>query len=165
MLRRPGSRALEVAVYIAAAATVAGFLIARLVTVAGIAERTVVEATVANLQAALHVEYARLVLSARSAETAQWNGANPFRLTGTTAKTYLGEFDRMRPGDHESGHWLFDRGAGEVVYLVRWTGGFSTSGPLPNAIRFRLEVGQPPGERPVAAPVFLRPAHPYRWEP
>ena len=152
---------LETALYAVIVGVLAALLLYRLLELSAAAEKSAMEATVAQLQSALYARAAKAVLEHKPLRT--WQDRNPVALAHAVPPNYLGEFDHPDLASLEPGNWLYDRGRHELVYLVRRARGFSGgSDPVP-AIRFRLRL-----ERNASGaylPALLHPVSRYEWDP
>lgn len=152
---------LETALYAVIVGVLAALLLYRLLELSAAAEKSAMEATVAQLQSALYARAAKAVLEHKPLRT--WQDRNPVALAHAVLPNYLGEFDHPDLASLEPGNWLYDRSRHELVYLVRRARGFSGgSDPVP-AIRFRLRL-----ERNASGaylPALLHPVSRYEWDP
>lgn len=153
---------LESALYVIIAGVLVAVLLYRLQQLSEVAEKTAMEATLANLQSALYVRAAKAVLEGRAVDRAAWAKQDPVTLAQASLPNYLGEFDHPDLSTLESGNWLYDRGRHELVYLVRRGQHFSGgTDPVP-AVRFRLKLVRGPSG--AYSPVLLHLVAPYDWE-
>ena len=129
---------LEVAIYAAVAALVLAVFLERLLYYMELAERTVMEVTVSNVNSALNVRRAYEMLAGRAANDPSAPLRNPFELAGMSPANFHGEIDSPSLASLERGHWVFDRIRRELIYLPRLRRGLTTADP-DSAIRFRLE--------------------------
>jgi hypothetical protein len=146
---------LEIAIYAALVAIVLAVFLERLLYYMELAERTVMEVTVSNVNSALHVRRAYDLLAGRSIDDPTAPSRNPFELAGMSPANFHGEIDSPSLADLERGHWVFDRTQRELIYLPRLRRGLDTA-DANGAIHFRLE---PRGN----APSMLVPTSKYAW--
>jgi general secretion pathway protein G len=158
--RRPLSR-LESALYAAIAAILAAVLLDRLYIYFEIAEQAATQVTLVNLQAGLNTRLAYDVMRGEAKDLAKWRARNPFELAGMRPANFLGELDAPDLASQERGNWLFDRSAGQLVYLPKQSRSLSVADP-DQALRFRLQVSGGPG---AAYRAIMVPVAPYKWEP
>ncbi|MBI1732543.1 MAG: hypothetical protein HYR49_07210 [Gammaproteobacteria bacterium] len=156
---------LELVFAITVIALLMGAFLQRGLRVFAIAEERSLQATVLNLNSALRILLYDLVISGRTAEVAQWQGANPVRLLESAGASpnletmmaypelarfhavaaglgarYQGEFVSPDAALVEDGKWYFDMADSVLVYRVRNHEFFRSALPGPPQIRFRLEV-------------------------
>lgn len=135
--RRRLSR-LEVGIYAAVVGLVLAVFLERALYYMELAERTVMEMTVSNVNSALNVRRAYDILAGRAAGDPTAPLRNPFELAGMSPANFHGEVDSPSLADLERGYWVFDRTRRELIYLPRLRRGLTTADP-DGAIRFRLE--------------------------
>lgn len=129
------------------------------------AERSMVEASIVNLNSALRVQAMQIYMNDGPTALDRLQHANPVTLLEQRTDWQPGEtFDAVQmatlagvrsqaalPGyagamtaeqaaDLESGSWYYDTGAGALVYLVRNTEMFRSELPGRARLRYRLEV-------------------------
>lgn len=155
---------LQSGLYVIIAGILAAVLLERLLTYAEAAEKMAMEATIGQLQAGLYTRVAYHALRGEHGRIEALPRRSPFVTAVMQAPNYLGEFDGV-PADPESGSWLYDRVANELVYvpnLKRHLFFRGTEAP-PRVLRFRLEVSRSSGH--AYAGVALRPVVDFRWDP
>lgn len=152
---------LETALYAVIAGVLAALLLYRLLQLSEAAEKSAMEATLAQLQSALYVRAAKAVLEKKPLEA--WQARNPVELARAEPPNYLGEFDHPDLATLEPGNWLYDRTRHELVYLPRRAQDFSGGRDAVPAIRFRLQLERTPSG--AYSPLVLRAVTPYRWRP
>jgi len=135
--RRRLSR-LEAAICAVVVAVVLAVFLERVLYYMELAERTVMEITVSNVNSALNVRRAYDMLSGRAANDPTAPLRNPFELAGMSPANFHGEIDSPSLGSLERGRWVFDRSTRELIYLPRLRRGLTTTDP-DGAIHFRLE--------------------------
>ena len=129
---------LEVAIYASVAALVLAVFLERVLYYMELAERTVMELTVSNVNSALTVRRALDMLAGRASNDPTAPSRNPFALAGMSPANFHGEIDSPNLADLERGYWVFDQTRRELIYLPRLRRGLDTADP-DGAIRFRLE--------------------------
>ena len=129
---------LEIGIYAAGVGVVLAVFLERALYYMELAERTVMEVTVSNVNSALNVRRAYDMLAGRPTNATNVVPLNPFELAGMSPANFLGETDSPSLADLERGHWVFDRTRRELIYLPRLRRGLATSDP-DGAIRFKLE--------------------------
>jgi hypothetical protein len=128
---------LEIALYATVLAIAATIFLERLLHYMELAERVAMEVTVSRLNSAISIHLAYRYLAGRPIEAAAALKHNPFELASMSPANFHGELDHPALANLERGYWLFDRGAGELVYLPRMRRGLRTNDP-DDALRFRL---------------------------
>lgn len=153
--RRPLTR-LEAALYAVIAAILIAIVVERLLDYMEIAERSSVQATIANLTAAINTRLAYEVMRGEIGNVSDWPRRNPFDLAHASASNFAGEMDTSAAGAMTRGAWAFDVVRGELVYRPRLHRGLETTDPT-GALRFRAVIdARGFGYRLDADP-------PYRW--
>jgi hypothetical protein len=153
--RRPATK-LEAALYAGIAAIFIGVFASELLDYMEIAERSAMQATLANLVAAINTRRAYEVMRGETGNVSDWPRRNPFELAKASAGNFAGERDTLGPDALARGTWAFDAVRGELVYLPRLRRGLETSDPE-GALRFRAVVD------PRGFGYRLEPTAPYRW--
>jgi len=153
--RRPLTR-LEAGLYAVIGALLIAVVAERLLDYMEVAERSSVQATVANLTAAINTRLAYEVMRGEIDNVSGWARRNPFDLARASASNFAGEMDTSPAGGLERGVWAFDVVRAELVYRPRLHRGLETSDPT-GALRFRAVIDERGfGYRLLADP-------PYRW--
>jgi hypothetical protein len=129
---------LEAAIYATLAALILGVFLERLLYYMELAERTVMEVTVSNVNSALNVRRALDMLTGGASSDPSAPSRNPFALAGMSPANFRGEIDSPSLSTLERGQWVYDRTRRELIYLPRLRRGLETADP-DGAIRFRLE--------------------------
>ena len=153
---RPLTR-LEAALYGGIAAVLIAVMAHRLLDVMELAERSAMQATVNQVNAAVTTRLAYEVMRGEVRNVPAWARRNPFELARMSPSNFLGEVESTKPGSLERGSWAFDPSRAELVYLPRLRTGLHTTDPE-GALRFRSIVS------PNGMGYMLVPASPYRWE-
>ena len=141
--------------YAAVAGVVLAVFLERVLYYMELAERTVMEVTVSNVNSAVNVRRAYGMLAGPSANASAALPRNPFELAGMSPANFRGDIDSPDLATLERGQWVFDRTRRELIYLPRLRRGLETSDP-DGAIRFKLE---PRG----SSISLLVPASAYTW--
>jgi hypothetical protein len=148
---------LEAALYGGIAAVLIVVLAYWLLEVMELAERSAMEATVYQVNAAVSTRLAFEVMRGGATNLQGWARRNPFKLANMSPPNFAGEVDSVGPGTQERGTWAFDASRAELVYLPRLRTGLQTSDPE-GAVRFKASVSS------TGMGYTLVPASPYRWE-
>ena len=146
---------LEIGIYAAVVAVVLAVFLERVLYYMELAERTVMEVTVGNVNSAINIRRAFGMLARPTANDASAALRNPFELAGMSPANFDGEIDSPSLATIERGHWVYDRTRRELIYLPRLRRGLDTADP-DGAIRFKLE---PRG----SSISLLVPASAYTW--
>lgn len=128
----------------------------RLLEVMEVAERTAVQATVAQLNAAITTRLAYEVMRGEVGNVQAWTRRNPFELARISQSNFAGELEST-VGAIDRGSWVFDAVRAELIYSPRLRFGLQTSDP-DGILRFH-GVASPNGMG-----FMLVPTSPYRWE-
>lgn len=112
----PRSRSLfQFSVVLAVIAVIAAYLFDALHDAQEQAERTVMEATVRNMDSGLRMEVATRVMHGQEASIRELVGANPVQWLETPPVGYTGVCRR----EQAPGEWCFDAATQEIVYRPR----------------------------------------------
>jgi hypothetical protein len=135
--RRRLSR-LELAIYASVIAVILAVFLERLLYYMEVAERTVMEATVSNVNSALDVRWLYGNLGSETVQKGTIAAANPFELAGMSPGNFAGEVNSPILADFRRGQWVFDRSQRELIYVPQLRRGLDTADP-DGALHFRLE--------------------------
>lgn len=128
------------------------------------AERLNVQATVANLRAAVLL-VSVLPKSKETVRSEARPGGNPVALlklgTGLEPDGYLGELADADLNQIAPGKWYFDRSQQALIYRLRSAVGFDS--PLAGPARIRLCLRQADTSKAGDAPLQLKACEAYRW--
>lgn len=135
---------------------VCGILIAlfleRTLTYMELAERTAMEVTVQHVNAALQIQRAAELLQGHAAQP---RIQHPFELARVRVlKVHPDLLDPRRLGELDRGYWVFERSAGQLIYLPQFQRYLHSED---GNVRFRLS-------RTAGAPYVLVPAAHYSWD-
>lgn len=148
--RRPLTR-LESGIMVIVCAIVIALFLERTLTYMELAERTAMEVTVQHVNAALQIQRAAELLQGRAAQPSQ---PHPFELARVrVSKVHPDLVDAGRLGELERGYWVFERSAGQLIYLPQFQRHLHSED---GTVRFRLV-------RTANAPYVLVPAAEYSW--
>lgn len=121
------SRLLEFSLAVAVIVVLAAVLLQALVQVEADAERTVVEATVRNMDSGLRLVQAQQITQQMEKQRAGLLRENPMAWLEKPPPDYAGAFERIDPERLERGRWAWDRGALTLYYRPRRDEGLKTS--------------------------------------
>ncbi len=152
---RPLTR-FEAAVYAGIVAILLAVFASQLLDYMEIAERSAMQATVSNLNAAINTRLAYDVMRGKVDNVSAWARRNPFELAKVSTSNFTGEVEASTLGALERGRWAYDVSRAELVYLPRLRRGLETSDP-DGILRFRAVVN------PRGFGYALVPAPGYRW--
>lgn len=144
--------------------------IARLLALQVDAERVGMETVAGTLRSALGMAVAEAIVQQDLRRLEPLEGSNPMERLAETPTNYLGALGSPDPASLPDGHWYFDNGAGELVYLVRNGAYFSGTANPPRA-RFAIQLvyGDRNGNGRFDSGIDkveglrLTPVEPYRW--
>lgn len=148
---RPLTR-LEAVLYGSIAAILVAFLAEQLLDAMEVAERTAMQATVAQLNSAISARLAYEVMRGEVGDVQAWTRRNPFELARARQGNFVGEVAALAPGS-----WAFDSDRAELVYSPRVHLGLHTADPE-GLLRFRGVASYN------GMGYMLVPTSPYRWE-
>ena len=130
-----------------------------------LAEKTVVEATVANMRSGLRYRIAELMVNGRMNEMGSLSSENPMFWLKAPPSNYLGQVaqqgQRIPPGS-----WYFDPQRHELVYLLQHSRYFQPGPDRKKLIRFRVLTSTQKQAANTSARVegiSLVPVGPYEW--
>lgn len=115
------------------------------------AERTVMEATIRNMDSAVRIQAATRAMRGQEASLGELVGANPVQWLEKPPAGYAGDCQ----GDLARGGWCFDAGTQEIVYRPRVDRNLEYLEPGRSGLRWRVaSVAEPAGRQSEArAPV------------
>lgn len=162
---RGGFTLLELVVVISLVAVLAAFFLDRALDNLEVAERVAMENQVRAISAGLNLQLAGLIAKGREREIARLARENPMDWLATRPENYLGEMDTEPAGEAAAGHWYFDRGSFELVYLVRRGERFVPDPAGRKRVRFQVRLVHDHRDSPAKEPVgaVFQPVVPYRW--
>lgn len=131
----PLSRSLfQVSVVFAVIALLAAVLLNSLSYVQEKAERTMVEATVLNMEKGLEIEVRTREIRGQAASIRDLVGANPVSLLASAPEGYAGVCRKARA----PGEWCFDETTREIVYRPRLEASLEFREPGKRDLRWRV---------------------------
>lgn len=148
---RPLTR-LEAALYGSIAAILVAVLAQQLLDAMEVAERTAMQATVAQLNAAISARLAYEVMRGEVGDVQAWTRRNPFELARARQANFVGDVASL-----ERGSWAFDAERAELVYSPRLHLGLHTADPE-GLLRFHGVAAYN------GMGYVLVPTTPYRWQ-
>ncbi len=135
--------------------------LAQLRQVQEMGEKTVVEATVRNIQSGLQHEMGHHLAQGTEASIADIVGSNPVRWLERPPAGYLGEFDSAPPA-MVPGQWFYDRARRELVYWPRLSRNLKVEA-ADGRLRWRVEPSGGPRQTVQVTRVRVSAAVAYRW--
>jgi general secretion pathway protein G len=143
----------------------AAFFLDRALTSLESAERMAMENQARAISSALQLQMAALITSRREQEIPKLARANPVSWLISKPENYLGEFERAPTGDDALGHWYFDTGRRELVYLVRRGDRFAADQSGRKEVRYHVREVYSEGTsvRHSFAGLVFAPVSSYRW--
>jgi general secretion pathway protein G len=127
---------LQFSVALAVIGVLAVFLLDALYDVMEQAERTVMEATIRNMDSGLRVELARRMIHGQEASIGDLVGANPVQWLEAPPVGYSGNCRR----DLTAGEWCFDAVTNEIVYRPRLVRNLEYHDPSRSGLRWRVST-------------------------
>jgi len=134
------------------------------------AEMTAMEQVAGTLQSALTLQYAQILTRGKSSDAAALARDNPMDWLQKKPRNYAGEFYDPTPLTVESGNWVFDLKARQLIYVVRSANHFKPGRDGRKWIRFHVATYAAPSRLPSlrnAAPeltgLLFEPVEPYSW--
>jgi general secretion pathway protein G len=135
-----GFSLLELVIVIVIISVLAVFALQRLIAIQVDAERVAMETVVGALRSALGIKVAEIYVRQDFPGLAALAAGNPMERLAQVPANYLGALDRPEPTRLPDGRWYYDRGRGELVYLVRHSSFFEGGQPNPARARFTVRV-------------------------
>ena len=149
--RRPLTR-LESAMVCALCAVIIALFLERTLAYMELAERTAMEVTVQQVNAALQIQRAAELLEGKRPVKGE---PHPFVLARVRVPNVHPDLaDPKRLGELERGYWVFDRSGAQLIYLPQLHRRLQSD---EGVVRFRLE-------RALGAPYVLVPVAQYFWD-
>jgi prepilin-type N-terminal cleavage/methylation domain-containing protein len=135
------------------------------------AERVAMEQVAGVIRSAIGIRVAESIVKSDVRALAALDGSNPMDRLSELPPNYLGALDAPDPKALPDGNWYFDRGRGELVYLVRYADYFAGASDPPR-VRYAIRVvytdsnkngRYDPGAEAIEG-VRLAVLEPYRWK-
>ncbi len=134
------------------------------------AEKTAMEEVSGAIQSSLTMQYGQILTRGKSTDVATLAQDNPVNWLQKKPRNYSGEFYDPTPLAVESGNWMFDLKARELVYVVRNANYFKPGKDGKKWIRFHVAVNYEASRLPSlqnATPeltgILFEPVEPYSW--
>jgi hypothetical protein len=153
--RRRLSR-VEVAVYAVVIGTLCTVFFSYLTDYMEMAEKVAMETTVKNVNAAINLRYATLVLTGERKRTERWPSENPFDIAHAFPPNYRGLLAGQDRADLPRPAWVYDAPRAELIYFPRLYSHLEDGGL--DELRFRLQ------RHPSGHGFVLAPTSPYFWD-
>ena len=136
--KQTGFTLLELAVTIIAIAILVSIFLNRMQRYQELAEKTVVEATVANMRTGLRYRIAELMINGRMNEMDNLSRENPMLWLKASPSNYVGQFAQAQDQRIPPGSWYFNPRQHELVYLLQRSRYFKPGPDGQKVIRFRV---------------------------
>ncbi len=113
-----------------------GFFVYRVSGVAEVAERMSVETHIRQLQAAIDMEFANLMMLNQQKKALNWLGKNPFPMLKAASESenifsdYLGEQWDVQLNNIERGKWIYDKNQKVIIYRLKNDGVVTSNDPI-----------------------------------
>jgi type II secretory pathway pseudopilin PulG len=159
-----GISRLEVLVSLLIIGIIAALFLDRMTYYEELAEKTAMESLEQQLQSALRIKAAELMIGKRYAELAQLDCVNPFSLL----EGMLGNYARKDTESREAfrpGAWRYDRAACELIYQPssrRYLAVTGSAAKNDEALRFRSRLVRSGPDGGIVA-IVLEAETPYQW--
>lgn len=137
-IRQTGFTLLELAVVAIIIAILAGIFFNRMLRYQEFAEKTVLEATVADLRSALRLKVAELMIQNRMNEIGNISRENPMSWLTLAPANYVGELKQPMQQPVPPGSWYFDPDHHELVYLLQRSRYFKPGPDGQKLVRYRI---------------------------
>ena len=160
-----GFSLLELTVVAVVLSVLMAVLLNRLAFYQEAAERARFESTLRIYKTAVKIRLAELILERREGEARMLEVENPTLWLSEKPTEYAGEYPRQP----EPGHWYFDGGTRELVYVPNSAAGLVvTADNRMRQLRFRVKIIYQPinaGGKPILGigGVSITPSAAYRW--
>lgn len=136
--KQTGFTLLELAIVILLIGIVASIFLNRMQRYQELAEKTVVEATVANMRSGLRYRVAELMMNGQMNEMGSLSRENPMSWLKAPPSNYLGQLGQAQNQRIPPGSWYLDQGRHELVYLLDRSRYFKPGPDGRKAIRFHV---------------------------
>ena len=136
--KQTGFTLLELAIVILLIGIVASIFLNRMQRYQELAEKTVVEATVANMRSGLRYRVAELMMNGRMNEMVSLSRENPMSWLKAPPSNYLGQLSQPQQKRIPPGSWYFDQAQHDLVYLPEHARYFKPGPDGQKAIHFRV---------------------------
>lgn len=143
--RRRGASRLEMLAALVLIGIVAALLLERLTRYQEYAEKAVMEATITNLRSGLRVRVAELMIGGRMAQMGRLLDENPVAWLAAPPPNYGGLLAQPDGGRALPGHWYFDAGRRQLVYLPQHRRFFQPGENGVNEVRLQAMARAPSG--------------------
>ena len=134
------------------------------------AEKTAMEMVAGTIQSSLTMQYGQIMTRGKPSDVAALAQDNPINWLQKMPKNYSGEFYDPTPRSVESGRWMFDLRARELIYVPRNTNYFKPGTDGKKWIRFHVAVNYEASRLPSLqnesaklTGILFEPVEPYSW--
>ena len=141
--KQTGFTLLELAIVIMFISILASIFVNRMQRYQELAEKTVVEATVANMRSGLRYRVAELMMNGRMNEMGSLSRENPMSWLKAPPSNYLGQVAPSSQQRIPPGSWYFDQRRHELTYLLQHSRYFKPGPDGQKMIRFRVITSTP----------------------
>jgi prepilin-type N-terminal cleavage/methylation domain-containing protein len=164
--KQAGFTLLELAIVIMLIGILASIFLSRMQRYQEFAEKTVVEATLANMRSGMRYRIAELMMNGRMNEMGSLSRENPMSWLKASPSNYLGQFAQAQDQRIPPGSWYFDQRRHELVYLLQHSRYFKPGPDGQKVIRFRVITStqkQAANNSVRVEGISLAPVGPYDW--
>ncbi len=165
-----GFTLIELIIVIIIIVTLMGLFMNRVMYYQEQAEKVAMEEVAGAIQSALILQYGQILTRGKPSDVAALAQDNPMNWLQKRPRNYSGEFYDPTPLAVESGNWVFDLKARDLVYVVRNTNYFKPGKDGKKWIRFHVAVNHEASRLPSLqdAPheltgTLFEPIEPYSW--
>lgn len=165
-----GFTLIELIVVIIIVVVMIGLFLNRMLFYVEQAEKTAMEEVAGAIQSALVMQYGRILTRGKPSDVPLLAQDNPMNWLQKKPRNYAGEFYDPTTLTVESGNWVFDLKARELVYVVRNDNYFKPGKDGKKWIRFHVvinhEVSRLPSLQSATAELtgtLFEPVEPYSW--
>ena len=136
--KQTGFTLLELAIVIMFISILASIFVNRMQRYQELAEKTVVEATVANMRSGLRYRIAELMINGQMNEMGSLSRENPMSWLKAPPSNYLGQIAQTSQQRIPPGSWYYDQRRHELIYLLQHSRYFKPGPDGQKVIRFRV---------------------------
>ncbi len=164
--KQTGFSLVELAIVILILSVLVIVFLSRMQRYQELAEKTVVEATLANMRSGLRYRVAELMMNGRMNEMSSLSRENPMSWLKAPPSNYLGQLASVQDESIPPGSWYFDQRQHELIYLLQHSRYFKPGPDEQKMIRFRVITSTPKQAANTSARVegiSLAPVGSYDW--
>ncbi len=124
-------------------ATLIGFFVYRVSGIAEVAERMFIETRIRQLQTAVDLDFASLMMIDQQNSAIAWRGINPFLLMRESnndkhIRDYMGESWFVTWDELTGGKWIFDKQRGIILYRLKNKDLVSSNDPVKDRMMWQV---------------------------